>query len=296
MLRVALFGQNGPYAPIALRQLLEKQRAYEIVLVVQGLKKSSRVENRRLPAQARPLPPGELLADIGSAAGIPVLQTNDVNSRGAIEIIGHYDFDWLVCVGFDRLFTRAVLDTAKVGGINAHPSKLPELRGPSPVFWALRQGRRDLAVSLHSLDAGEDHGPIFAQQPFVLPRLASGADIFRIAGKLAGSMLAGLLNRAATGPLRSQLQHHSQATRAPRPKPEDAQVDPMQWSCTHLVDFASGAAYFRPAWMRLGTETFFARRGIRADLGRQLPAQYVLHGSTLVVQCRDGAAHLEIQE
>ncbi len=295
-MRIGFLGQSGPYAPVALRELLEHRADFEVVLVVEGLKRSSSVRQHRLH-KPRPasLPAGEDLRDLGLAAGVPVLQTGDINSRPAIATMDDHRIDYIVCVGFDRLFTAPVLATAAHGGINAHPSPLPELRGPSPVFWALHAGRRDLAVTLHALDTREDHGPIYAQESFIIPPRASGAEIFRVAGALAGPMLVALLGDARRGRLRGVPQDHAAATRAPRPKPEDAKVEPGSWGCDQLVNFACGAPFSRAVWMRLGDETFHIRRGLEAQPGRSMPAQYFLQCTRLIVQCNDGVAHLEIQ-
>lgn len=295
-MRVAFFGQSGPYAPVALRQLLAARGAYEIVLVVEGRRRlEGRVDHRYVAPQPGPLPTGETLRDIARAGGVPVLHTSDVNDRGAVRRLVEHDIDMIVCVGFDRLFHAPVLATARRGAVNAHPSPLPELRGPAPIFWALREGRRELAVTLHAIDDKEDHGAIFESTPFVLPRRASGEQIYRVAGTLAGSMLASFLLRAASGRLEGTPQDERRATRASRPKPEDALTVPLEWECERLVDFACGAPYFRTPWMRLGSDTFFVRRGLAAEPGRRVPAEYALQGSTLVVQCRDGVATLEIQ-
>ncbi len=296
-LRVGVFGQTGPYAPVALRILLGHQHRYEVALVVEGLRRGSTRGTVYRKAKPSPtvLPPGPDLTALACAGGCPVLQTSDVNSSKAVRILADHELDWMVCVGFDRLFKPAVLGTARCGGINAHPSALPSLRGPSPLFWALKNGLTELAVTLHALDAREDHGPVFAQRPFAMPARATGEELFGAAGNLAGPMLVDLLERAAAGELAGTPQDHERAPRPPRPRPGDALVDPLEWDCEHLVRFACGARFFRAAWFKLGTETFFARRGLRSEPGRQLPAQYVLQGSTLVVQCRDGVAHLEIQ-
>jgi methionyl-tRNA formyltransferase len=296
-LRLGVFGQTGPYAPVALHALLRAHERFEVVLVVEGLRRgTARGEvHRQVKPSPGPWPDGDNLTALARAAGRPVLQTSNINGDSAVTVLRQHSLDWVVCVGFDRLFKPPVLECARRGGINAHPSLLPALRGPSPLFWALRNGLTEVGVTLHALDRGEDHGPIYAQRRLSMPPRASGAKLFGIAGELAGRMLIDLLERASRGPLRGTPQDHAVATRAPRPKPDDAFVDPLEWDCEHLVRFACGAPFFRPAWFRLGSDTFFARRGLRAEPGRRLPAQYVLHGSTLVLQCRDGVAQLEIQ-
>lgn len=291
-MRVAFFGQTGPYAPHALRELLAAPMPYTVALVVEG-KKSPRPEHRLRDPKKSPGSSG--LAELAASHGIPALTTTDVNDPRSVEIVGDHHIDLLVCVGFDRLFRPALLATGSRGGINAHPSDLPRLRGPAPIFWALREGRKRMALTLHKLDPGEDHGPILAQEWFAPSSLATGEMIFGMAGKLAGRMLVPLLAKAAEGAIVGTPQNHRNASRAPRPKPEDAHVTPSEWSCEALLRFACGAPYFRAPWMTLGGETYHVRRGLTAELGKRVPGDHALAGSRLVVQCRDGVVHLEIQ-
>ena len=298
-MRLGFFGQTGPYAPLALRHLVTSRAELTPVVVVEGKRHPSGRHPHRLleaPGQAREvLPRTEMLAHLAHAAGIPVYETADVNAPDAIRALRRFDLDFMVCVGFDRLFSPELLGVTRRGGINCHPSRLPALRGPAPIFWALRNGARSLGVSIHGLDPQEDHGPIFAQEGFVLPHLASTGDIYRIAGDLAGRMLSELLPGMADGTAPSEPQDHSRATRAPRPKAEDAYFEPERWSCQALLNFACAAPFSRAAWTRLGDDTFHVRRGIGFEADRKLPAQYILQDARLFVQCRDGVAELEIQ-
>jgi methionyl-tRNA formyltransferase len=290
--RIAFFGQTGPYAPYALTELMREARPYNLALVVEG-KKSSRPEHR-LRDPRKPIS-GSTLAEMAASYGIPALVSTDVNDPKSIAIIGEHRVDLLICVGFDRLFSVDLLATAPRGGINAHPSDLPRLRGPAPIFWALKEGRTRMALSLHGLDAREDHGPIFAQEWFAPSSLAAGDVIFRTAGELAGKMLVTLLAKAVDRELVGAPQDHRRATRAPRPRPEDAFVQPLEWTCDALVRFACGAPYFRTPWLSFGDDTYFVRRGLKAERGKRVPGEHAVMGSQLVVQCRDGTAHLEIQ-
>ena len=296
MTRVGFFGQSGPYAPPVLRYLLARGDALELVLVVEGKKKATgRMEHRLRKPKPGPFPSDASLAELGRAGGVAVLETCDVNAPTAVRTIADFGLEWIVCVGFDRLFSPAVLATAARGGLNLHPSLLPRWRGPSPLFWALKMGERAWGVTLHGMDEKEDHGPIYAQESFIIPRRAAGEEVYRLAAELGARLIAGALERARAGALVGTPQRHELASRAPRPRPEDAFVEPSAWGCDHLVDFACGAPYFRAPCLKLGEDVFYARRGIRAEPGRRMPAQFALAGSTLVVQCKDGLAHLEVQ-
>lgn len=297
-LRVAFFGQTGPYAPAALRVLAKASAApITVPWVVVGVKHPpGRTSMRIVPPPKGPAAQSfaEDLTALGHSLGATVLQTSDVNANAVVKTLRDAQLDVLVCVGFDRLFRAALLACFELG-INAHPGPLPRLRGPSPLFWQARQGDAAGAVCLHILDVREDHGPLLCQAPLNLPPRATGDALYRLAGSLAGRLLVTQLTRAHAGALVTQPQDHSRATRAPRPRAEDVHIDPKVWRAEHLMNFACAAPYFRTPFVQLAGETYFVRRGVRVDLGARIPGEFALYGSTLAVACRDGVVHLEVQ-
>lgn len=72
----------------------------------------------------------------------------------------------IIAVSFGLFVPPRLLGAAKYGGLNLHPSLLPDLRGPAPLQHALLAGRRLTGVSLQTLDPKAfDHGVVLAQTP-----------------------------------------------------------------------------------------------------------------------------------
>ncbi|KAI0913950.1 formyl transferase [Ustulina deusta] len=72
----------------------------------------------------------------------------------------------IIAVSFGLFVPPRLLRTAKYGGLNLHPSLLPDLRGPAPLQHTLLAGREMTGVSLQTLDhAAFDHGVVLAQTP-----------------------------------------------------------------------------------------------------------------------------------
>ncbi|KAI0974182.1 formyl transferase [Xylaria arbuscula] len=72
----------------------------------------------------------------------------------------------IIAVSFGLFVPPRLLRTAKYGGLNLHPSLLPDLRGPAPLQHTLLAGRTATGVSLQTLDhAAFDHGVVLAQTP-----------------------------------------------------------------------------------------------------------------------------------
>lgn len=75
-----------------------------------------------------------------------------------------YRPDLLLCNGFPWRIPRRVLDAARLGGINVHPSLLPRHRGPIPIHWAIRAGDRETGVTVHWMDEEFDTGRVIVQR------------------------------------------------------------------------------------------------------------------------------------
>jgi folate-dependent phosphoribosylglycinamide formyltransferase PurN len=112
-----------------------------------------------------------------SAHGATVIETADVNGADTIAVLRAYAPDLVLVMNFDQILHREFI-AASGWVINVHPSLLPALRGPCPVFWALAEGRSDVGVSLHLIeDENIDVGPLLAQHARVVDGTQSVAQI-----------------------------------------------------------------------------------------------------------------------
>ncbi|KAI1438473.1 Formyltransferase [Xylaria sp. CBS 124048] len=76
------------------------------------------------------------------------------------------DINLIVAVSFGLFVPPRLLHKAKYGGLNVHPSLLPDLRGPAPLHHALLAGYDLTGVSLQTLDDKTfDNGIVLAQTP-----------------------------------------------------------------------------------------------------------------------------------
>ncbi|KAI0881761.1 Formyltransferase [Annulohypoxylon maeteangense] len=72
----------------------------------------------------------------------------------------------IIAVSFGLFVPPRLLQQARFGGLNIHPSLLPDLRGPAPLHHALLSKRESTGVTLQTLDPERfDHGKILAQTP-----------------------------------------------------------------------------------------------------------------------------------
>lgn len=100
-------------------------------------------------------------AAAASGAGFAIVR--DVNGPAFLAALHAARPDLIVTLHFDQILAPETLAAARLGGINLHPSLLPQHRGPVPAFWALSDGAGAFGVSLHRLAQRIDAGALLAQ-------------------------------------------------------------------------------------------------------------------------------------
>lgn len=114
-----------------------------------------------LQGAASNLPPG--IVEQAQQQAIPVVYFDTINDEKTIEVVRGYQPDFIV-LGGAPLLKRGIRDVPRYGVINAHPAKLPEIRGMDVVGWSLLQGV-PLGLTVFFVDAGVDTGPILYFHP-----------------------------------------------------------------------------------------------------------------------------------
>ncbi|GAM82842.1 hypothetical protein ANO11243_008280 [Dothideomycetidae sp. 11243] len=74
--------------------------------------------------------------------------------------------DLIIAVSFGLLVPPRILSHARCGGLNVHPSLLPDLPGPAPIHWALLNHDQHSGITLQTLHPSRfDQGSIISQTP-----------------------------------------------------------------------------------------------------------------------------------
>jgi len=145
----------------------------------------------------------------------------------------------IIAVSFGLFIPPRVLKASKYGGLNVHPSLLPNFRGPAPLQHTLISGEKYTGVTLQTLDEKTfDHGLILAQTP--LPGLpipnhsqCTYPELLDfVTPKAAEILIQGLRDRVFVPPLadiRPQGSEHD-IKHAPKITPEDRHIDWRSWT------------------------------------------------------------------
>jgi methionyl-tRNA formyltransferase len=104
-----------------------------------------------------------------------------------------------LCTGYPWRLPPEVLAIPRLGVVNTHPSRLPQLRGPFPFAWAIREGDDQIWLTVHLMDAEFDTGPILAQGSLPMPADTSMEGLGPTLAGLAGGLVPRALERILVG-------------------------------------------------------------------------------------------------
>lgn len=102
--------------------------------------------------------------EVGSEFGFPVVTCRDQNSPRTLAQLRQWSPDLAIFTG-GNILRDPLLRVPRLGVMNAHLARLPEVRGMSSPEWSLLCGV-PLGVTIHLMDAGIDTGPILLRREF----------------------------------------------------------------------------------------------------------------------------------
>lgn len=114
-------------------------------------------------------------------------------------LLGAYEPDLAVCLGYPWLLTPEVLAIPRLGVLNSHPSLLPRWRGPFPLAWTIHEGDTEFGLTYHLMDDSFDTGPILAQGSAPLPDVFEWDTLQPPLVGLAQELMPRALERLARG-------------------------------------------------------------------------------------------------
>jgi methionyl-tRNA formyltransferase len=272
----------GPFSTEPLAALLAAGAEVAAVLLPAGPQQVAAVE----PIIPRPTAGRRDLAQMALEAQVPVYQVRHLGAE--VE-------DWLAglrpavaCVAcWRQRFPATLLAVPELGFLNVHPSLLPAYRGPYPLFWALRDGRRESGVTVHWMDASLDSGDIALQAPLTLAEGVGPAVLDRAAGELGGELLVESLRGMAAGTLRRQPQPAG-GTYQPAPRTADFALD-TDWSAQHAFNFMRGTSdWGLPYPVQVGGKTIQLRQALGYEPSARLPVPAVRAAGGVQLQFTPG--------
>jgi methionyl-tRNA formyltransferase len=183
-------GLSSTDAPI-LSGLIEQ--GYNVAAVISHHSESRSRKNRPLEVAA-----------IAEAHGIPVLTPD--RPADIYDELAFFHADAAVLSAYGRIVPQKIIDLFPLGIINIHPSLLPKYRGPTPIESAVVNGDKETGVSIMSLSAEMDAGPVYAQKSIELSGTETKFEVYDKLSALGTELLLSILPKILSGELEPQPQ------------------------------------------------------------------------------------------
>jgi len=170
---------------------------------------------------------------------------------------------------YRRLLPRQILECARIGAFNVHPSKLPAYRGRAPINWVLVNGERETGVTLHHMVARADAGDIVGQETVAIDDHDTALSLSRKITPLA----AGLIARFHPLIVCARAPRYPQDLRSGsyfgRRTPADGRVD-WNWPARRIFNLVRAVTHPYPGafCMAAGRKLFIWAASIGAEHGR----------------------------
>ncbi len=296
-LRLLFWGMMGEFSYLVLQGLLEAGVRPTAVVIPASVTSLERAAILRLD----PDPPRSLLP-----MAVPFLQHSITHLAWQHQIavyelrrpsdpetaaqLAALEVDVALVACFPWRIPPTLLSLPRHGFLNLHPSLLPDLRGPFPLFWAFRLGMRSTGVTVHHMDSGMDTGPIALQQALALPDGISGPEADQLSAVCGSSLLVRGIDLLQGGELPRIAQTNGGSSYS-RPKREDFQI-PTSWPARRAYNFIRGTAEWNTPFQIIGPQIDIKVRqavSFEADVSQEQP--FIQDGSEIQVQFSPGVLH-----
>jgi methionyl-tRNA formyltransferase len=255
---------------------------FELVLVVTGSDKPRRSKH----SEAEPSP----VKQAAISLGLPVYETDDVNSLEFAEIVAAERADVIVVAAF-RILPSAVFEQASLGAFNLHASLLPSYRGAAPINWSIIKGDRETGVTTFFLQQRVDTGNIILQEKMLIDPAENATDLACRLSNLGAGVVVETLHLIASRKAVLSVQDETLVSKAPKLTRDNTRIT---WSqpVKSVNNFIRGLAIKPAAWTTFNGKTM---KIFKASPGEPFlekaaasPGTVFVDNGRLYASCSDG--------
>lgn len=215
-MRIVFFGTPSFTLPVLDALVEGASRGWHVVGVVT---QPDRPVGRSATPQA---PPVKLAA---AERGIPVFQPERLLEGAGAGLLAELRPDVGVLFSYAQLLPRSMLRVPPAGILNVHPSLLPRYRGPSPVQAAILNSDEEAGVSLITLVAKMDAGPIVVQERVAIPERATAPELLEELAGVGARLVTASVDDWVAGRIEARPQDEELATYCPILTRADGRLD-----------------------------------------------------------------------
>lgn len=188
-------------------------------------------------------------------AGVEVVEDTSISTLD--RLISERSPDCVVVSSFHRIIPAEVLSRCHF--VNVHYAPLPAYRGRATVNWAIINGEKETAITIHTMVPGLDAGRVLRQEKVSIEPADTVTDLYRKLNTRQRALLGDAVDDCLAG-VPGEEQDESAATYTCTRVPLDGEID---WSLpTEAIDrlVRALADPYPGAFTYLGTRRLWVRR------------------------------------
>ncbi|MDO8555027.1 MAG: methionyl-tRNA formyltransferase [bacterium] len=120
--------------------------------------------------------------------------------------------DIIIATAYGKFLPKEIIKIPKYGALNIHPSLLPQLRGPSPIQYAILTGDKTTGVTIILMNEKMDEGQILTNHELQITNNATYKELEKKLAEVGGKLLVETIPKWLAGEIQPSPQNHSKAT------------------------------------------------------------------------------------
>lgn len=296
--RVLMLGSDSVFSGVVLRGLLDADIEVCAFVVYDPHPVSRGFE----PTAAEiPVVVGGTGPAVAVERAVPVQRVASMHDARVLEQAGGRAPDVLLVACFPMLLGDAWLTLPKEMCLNLHPSILPSYRGPTPLFWQLREGEHETGITLHFMERAVDAGAIVGQSTMSLAPGARFSEINTELAEMGVQLVVDTLDRLSTGiPVPRTPQDERLASYQPFPKETDFRFD-THFSAERAFRFIEGTREWgQPYEVDVGDTVLVVERALDYHDDARMTVPFEIDADRIKIRLSEGVlearGHLAVPE
>ena len=189
---------------------------------------------------------------------IPTLQPEKLNANEVLNTAHRLNPDLVLSLQNNKIFGEKWLELLenRLGIVNVHYAPLPKYGGYWPEMWAIWNGEKKFAVTMHYVEKGLDTGPIIAQKWFDIDALENRLSLYKKSTDQCFSMLIDNLGKILESKVNAISQSVYERSYFPKSLPNDGFID-LSWDIEMQSRFIRAIAFpgFPGPKIKIGNQT-----------------------------------------
>jgi methionyl-tRNA formyltransferase len=211
-MKAVFFGSSD----ISLPFLEATKYLFDVVLIV------TQPDKRK--GRGRGLVSTPVVKEYAIKQNIPFVQPMKTSEDKFLDVLKEVKADIYVIVSYGKIISAKALQHVKLAPLNVHTSLLPDLRGASPIYEAIRKGYKKTGVTLMCINERMDEGDLLLQKSFEINSEDMYVDVEEKMVKHGVELLKEFAKKPQTIIEQKKLQVHQEATYCCKINKEDMKI------------------------------------------------------------------------